>query len=98
MPLEKIKEERTKMQKDWVYVQCERVACRADEQVERESQRAKQELDDLESEYKASSDLFEKQKEEAMATMKKSEDLKQLDITCFGLPDWSSNWSSWPLF
>ena len=36
------------------------------------------ELEDLEAEYKASSDLFEKQKEEAMATMKKSEDLKCL--------------------
>lgn len=35
-------------------------------------------MDDLEAEYKAASDLFEKQKEEAMATMKKSEDLKLL--------------------
>ena len=39
-----------------------------------------QELEDLEAEHKASSDLFEKQKEEAMATMKRSEDLKQLDF------------------
>lgn len=31
----------------------------------------------MEAEYKAASDLFEKQKEEAMATMKKQEDLKK---------------------
>ena len=37
-----------------------------------------QEMEDLEAEYKAASDLFEKQKEEAMATMKKQEDLKML--------------------
>eukprot|EP00435_Cladocopium_sp_Y103_P031640 s2580_g8.t1 len=35
------------------------------------------ELDDLEVEYQVSSALFEKQKEEAMATMKRSEDLKK---------------------
>lgn len=35
------------------------------------------ELDDLEAEYQAASALFEKQKEEAMATMKRSEDLKK---------------------
>lgn len=39
-----------------------------------------QELEDLETEHKAASDLFEKQKEEAMATMKKSEDLKSLRL------------------
>lgn len=39
-----------------------------------------QELEDLEAEHKAASDLFEKQKEEAMATMKKSEDLKSLRL------------------
>ena len=33
-------------------------------------------MEDLEGEYKAAADLFEKQKEEAMATMKKQEDLK----------------------
>ena len=37
-----------------------------------------EELDDLEAEYQAASALFEKQKEEAMATMKRSEDLKRL--------------------
>ena len=39
-----------------------------------------QELEDLETEHKAASDLFEKQKEEAVATMKKSEDLKSLRL------------------
>lgn len=34
----------------------------------------------METEHKAASDLFEKQKEEAMATMKKSEDLKSLRL------------------
>ena len=38
-------------------------------------------MDDLEAEYKAASDLFEKQKEEAMATMKKQEDLKMLSYS-----------------
>jgi uncharacterized protein (DUF3084 family) len=35
------------------------------------------ELTDLEVEHKAAADLFEKQKEEAMATMKKQEELKK---------------------
>lgn len=40
-----------------------------------------EELDDLEAEHQAASDLFEKQKEAAMATMKKSEELKLLGET-----------------
>lgn len=35
------------------------------------------ELTDLEAEHKAAADLFEKQKDEAMATMKKQEELKK---------------------
>jgi len=42
-----------------------------------EKNKMQKELEDLETEHKAASDLFEKQKEEAMATMKKSEDLKK---------------------
>eukprot|EP00434_Breviolum_minutum_P027070 symbB.v1.2.023940.t1/scaffold2134.1/size120077/6 len=42
-----------------------------------EKSKMQKELEDLETEHKAASDLFEKQKEEAMATMKKSEDLKK---------------------
>lgn len=47
------------------------------DKIKEEHGKLKKELEDLEAEYKASSDLFEKQKEEAMATMKKSEDLKK---------------------
>ncbi|CAJ1343406.1 unnamed protein product [Effrenium voratum] len=48
------------------------------EKLKEDRKKMQKEMDDLEAEYKAASDLFEKQKEEAMATMKKSEDLKLL--------------------
>ncbi|CAE7653088.1 DJP1 [Symbiodinium sp. CCMP2456] len=49
----------------------------AADKMKEEKTRMQKEMEDLEAEYKAASDLFEKQKEEAMATMKKQEDLKK---------------------
>ena len=87
MAADKMKEEKARMQKDTA--DCRRLQTTADDcrpsfhfsHAESESQWAPnrmQEMEDLEAEYKAASDLFEKQKEEAMATMKKQEDLKML--------------------
>ena len=92
MAAEKIKEEREKMQKECLFFKHFELSSTFEEHQSNlnyiviiyesyiESMYGHQELEDLEAEHKASSDLFEKQKEEAMATMKRSEDLKQRDF------------------
>ncbi|CAL1158376.1 unnamed protein product [Cladocopium goreaui] len=61
--------------KDTAYI--EEIKDMTPESLQEAKSKMQKELDDLEADYQASSALFEKQKEEAMATMKRSEDLKK---------------------
>mmetsp|Transcript_46148 Transcript_46148/g.83084 ORF Transcript_46148/g.83084 Transcript_46148/m.83084 type:complete len:180 (+) Transcript_46148:200-739(+) len=47
------------------------------DKLKEEKQKMQEEMDALEAEHKAAADLFEKQKEVAMATMKQAEELKK---------------------